>query len=53
MDIGNPKRIITVEPVTTPVPPKRVPVPERETEPDRELVPVGPPDEAPDEREAD
>jgi hypothetical protein len=48
MDIGNPKRIITVEPIENPVPPKEVPVtpvPEREPEREREPVPVGPPDE--------
>jgi hypothetical protein len=51
MDIGDPKRTITIEPIENPVP-QRVPVKTPDTEPERELVPAGP-DRKPDEREAE
>lgn len=35
MDIGKEKETITVEPITTPVPPKRTPAPEPERVPEK------------------
>lgn len=42
MDIGKPKRIIEIEPVTLPVPGEVVPEEEPSRQPDREPEPAGP-----------
>lgn len=47
MDIGPPRRIIEVEPVTIPVPeilpePERIPAPDPRAEPERVPEPAGP-----------
>jgi hypothetical protein len=42
MDIGQPKRIIEIEPATLPVPGEEVPEPEPARQPDREPAPAGP-----------
>lgn len=42
MDIGKPMRVITVEPVTSPVPPEREPAPApKKAPPEPEKVPAG------------
>lgn len=40
MDIGKEERTITVEPITSPVPPKRTPAPAPVKVPEREKVPA-------------
>jgi hypothetical protein len=42
MDIGQPKRIIEIEPVTLPVPGEDLPDPAPVFEPDAEPAPAGP-----------
>ena len=42
MDIGQPKRIIEIEPVTLPVPGEVLPEPEPAGQPDHEPAPVAP-----------
>ncbi|MGZ8596700.1 MAG: hypothetical protein ACXWXB_00725 [Actinomycetota bacterium] len=42
MDIGQPKRIIEIEPVTLPVPGEVLPDPEPAVRPDRDPAPAAP-----------